>query len=110
MTGFRPRSPSTPLFRRRSGSHAAPDSNGASPANADIHFPQVYEDAWGRTTDMTGSFSSDRSDIERARIFLLRFTNMNPDQMVNGVASKVACFPPNILVCIAAAICGRVPS
>ncbi|KAL2208930.1 hypothetical protein CC79DRAFT_1341413 [Sarocladium strictum] len=75
MTGFRPR------------------SQPAAPRNADILFPQVYEDAWGRTTDPAGALTTDRSEIERARIFLLRFTNMNPDQMVNAELRAITMNP-----------------
>ncbi|KAH8173156.1 fha domain containing protein [Sarocladium implicatum] len=111
MTGFHPRSPSTPLFRLRSNSHSAPGGADARPTNADIHFPQVYEDAWGRTTDPVGGLTSDRSDIERARIFLLRFTNMNPDQMINAEIRGITMNPqlgtvPQIAEAIQARIFG----
>lgn len=48
-----------------------------------ILFPAVYDAAWGPD-------GPDRSDIERARIFLLRFTNMNADQAVNAEVRAIA--------------------
>ena len=39
----------------------------------DIVFPKVFEEAWG-----TGSLDS-RTDLERTRIFLVRFANMSGD-------------------------------
>ncbi|KAK0629432.1 hypothetical protein B0T17DRAFT_491125 [Bombardia bombarda] len=59
-------------FRRGS---AAPSA--AASSHDDMLFPKVYEDAWG-APDL------DRPDLDRARIFLLRFANMNPDPLVNG--------------------------
>lgn len=43
----------------------------------DILFPKVYNDAWGAEED-------GRTEIDRARIYLLRFTNMNADPMINA--------------------------
>ncbi|KAI1843914.1 hypothetical protein JX266_009970 [Neoarthrinium moseri] len=45
----------------------------------DIKFPKVYEDAWG-TGNVT---ATERPELERAQIFLLRFIVMNPDPSIN---------------------------
>ncbi|KAM7202606.1 hypothetical protein V8F20_004395 [Naviculisporaceae sp. PSN 640] len=47
-----------------------------------ILFPKVYEDAWGMA-DIA------RSDLERARIFLLRFTNMSADPNLNNAVRTI---------------------
>ncbi|CAP61005.1 uncharacterized protein PODANS_2_14030 [Podospora anserina S mat+] len=60
---------STPL----AGTSGSPSSNGANPQEEDaILFPKVYQDAWG-AEDVS------RSDIDRARIFLLRIVSMSGD-------------------------------
>jgi 2-polyprenyl-6-methoxyphenol hydroxylase-like FAD-dependent oxidoreductase len=72
---MRGRSLSPVGFRRRSSSTAA---GPPAPSVDEILFPKVYEDAWGTNADF-----GDRSDLERARIFLLRIANMTPDPMIN---------------------------
>lgn len=89
LSGFRTRARS----RSRSGDIspgldeprlARKDSNTPRHFN-DICFPQLYEQAWGGS-DSSGSnlFADNRTDVERARIFLLRFAQMNPDPITSG--------------------------
>ncbi|KFA78627.1 hypothetical protein S40288_11201 [Stachybotrys chartarum IBT 40288] len=68
-------------FRRRSHSRSPSRSADIPPADH-IIFPKVYEDAWGNEAFQPGL--SDRNDLDRARIFLMRYITMNPDQVVNG--------------------------
>ncbi|WYZ38402.1 hypothetical protein EsH8_III_000316 [Colletotrichum jinshuiense] len=44
----------------------------------EIVFPQLFEDAWG-----SDGFGDGRTDLERAKIFLLRFAKMNPDPVIS---------------------------
>ncbi|EEY17002.1 conserved hypothetical protein [Verticillium alfalfae VaMs.102] len=64
----------------RRGSSAAPDSL----SHDDILFPKVFEDAWG-----SDSSTDRRSDLERARIFLLRFVKMSPDTRINAEVQAI---------------------
>ncbi|KAK1244315.1 hypothetical protein MKX07_003114 [Trichoderma sp. CBMAI-0711] len=68
--------PSSSLpFRRRdpvAGATPAPSFN-------DIIFPKIYEEAWGASN---GNIADDRSEFDRARIFLLRMANMTPDAKI----------------------------
>lgn len=68
----------------------------------EIIFPQVYEDAWGAADAL-------RSEIERARIFLYRMGNMNPEP---GVRTEVKTIVQNpgyrTVPALAAAIQARV--
>lgn len=58
----------TPLaFRRRSQS----DAGAGTPSMDDIVFPRLYEEAWGTDTD--------RTEIQKARIFLMRMARMGSD-------------------------------
>ena len=59
--------------------------DGAGPAPDEILFPRVYEDAWGGTES-----SLDRSDIDRARIFVMRLGNMTPDPAVRVLLRAIA--------------------
>ncbi|KAK3326726.1 hypothetical protein B0H66DRAFT_637957 [Apodospora peruviana] len=84
IRGRRGRSPAPPAPAKTSSPPppTTPSANGYS--HDSIVFPKVYEDAWG-LADVA------RSDLERARIFLLRFTNMSADPLINaGVRAIVA--------------------
>lgn len=63
------------------GSSAAPDA--ASGQQDSILFPKVYEDAWG------GAGVS-RTDLERARIFLLRIASMGVDPASSSSLRAIA--------------------
>jgi 2-polyprenyl-6-methoxyphenol hydroxylase-like FAD-dependent oxidoreductase len=87
-------------FRLRSRSNSA----APKPTFNDILFPRVYEDAWGSDVGHT-----ERSDIERARIFLLRFSNMNPDPFVkNEVRAIVSDQQNRTIPALAAAVQSRI--
>ncbi|PNH46888.1 hypothetical protein VD0004_g1337 [Verticillium dahliae] len=64
----------------RRGSSAAQDSL----SHDDILFPKVFEDAWG-----SDNSTDRRSDLERARIFLLRFVKMSPDTRINAEVQAI---------------------
>lgn len=83
------RAPSPSGFRRRSQSQA-----GGAPAFNDILFPKVYEEAWGSSVG-DGVGLDNRTDFERARIFLLRMGNMNPDPIVTGELRAIVSNPQN---------------
>ncbi|KAM7192999.1 hypothetical protein V8F33_008047 [Rhypophila sp. PSN 637] len=58
----------------------SPSQNEAS--HDTMLFPQVYQDAWGMA-------DTSRSDLERCRIFLLRFTNMSADVNLNTAVRSI---------------------
>ncbi|KAM7214167.1 hypothetical protein V8F06_010482 [Rhypophila decipiens] len=67
------------------GSLLSPDLHSPSQNEAShdtILFPQVYQDAWGMA-------DTSRSDLERCRIFLLRFTNMSADVSLNTAVRSI---------------------
>ena len=64
------RSLSPSRFRRRSRGQSV------SYSVDDILFPKQYENAW------EGGLG-DQTDLEKARVFLMRFTRMNSDPMIN---------------------------
>lgn len=74
-------SPAGLAIRKRSGSGSASlikdptHSPKLAPGVDDILFPRVYEEAWG-SADLA------RSELERARIFLIRFANMSGDELI----------------------------
>ncbi|KAJ4389227.1 hypothetical protein N0V93_006691 [Gnomoniopsis smithogilvyi] len=74
-------SPAGFAIRKRSNSGAANLSkepvtlSTIDPGVDDIVFPRVYEEAWG-SADLA------RSELERARIFLIRFANMSGDELI----------------------------
>lgn len=73
-------SPANLAIRSRSRSNSATQSSPAnpslpSPSPDEIIFPRVYEDAWG-SPDLA------RSELERARIFLMRFATMSGDPLI----------------------------
>ncbi|KAK1461821.1 hypothetical protein CCUS01_01411 [Colletotrichum cuscutae] len=55
-------------FRPRSSSQVRVYSH------EEIIFPKLYDEAWG-----SDGFGDNRTELERARIFLMRFAKMNPD-------------------------------
>lgn len=71
----RPVSPAqpSPATATKSASSENASSPDLEPGVHDIVFPKVFEEAWG-----TGSLDS-RTDLERTRIFLVRFANMSGD-------------------------------
>ena len=74
---------------------ATPPSETPEPHWNNIIFPRVYEQAWGVSdagnAPSTGHLMEDtRTDMERARIFLLRFTQMSPDIIINGALREIA--------------------
>jgi len=69
--------------RSRKGSKG--DPTGPAIAADDILFPRVYEDAWGGTEP-----SLARSDIDRARIFLMRLGNMTPEPAMRALLRDIA--------------------
>lgn len=75
-------SPAKLAIHRRSRSRSPTNGTRSSrssitPSLDEIVFPRVYEEAWG-------SPDLDRSEIERARIFLTRFANMSGDQLIGN--------------------------
>lgn len=74
-------SPSGLAIRKRSNSGSPSLSKEPATPSAlhpgvdDIVFPRVYEEAWG-SADLA------RSELERARIFLIRFANMSGDEII----------------------------
>ncbi|KAK0721096.1 hypothetical protein B0H67DRAFT_483638 [Lasiosphaeris hirsuta] len=85
MGGVKTLAPSVPppglAFRQRPANISAVNSPAApNPAEASFDdvmlFPRVYEEAWGGP-------DPSRSDLDRARIFLLRFASMNGDPNIN---------------------------
>ncbi|KAK3358709.1 hypothetical protein B0T25DRAFT_446867 [Lasiosphaeria hispida] len=85
MGGIKTLAPSVPppglAFRQRTANLSAINSPAIpNPAEAGfddvILFPRVYEEAWGGP-------DPSRSDLDRARIFLLRFASMNGDPNIN---------------------------
>ncbi|KAL7800333.1 hypothetical protein V8C37DRAFT_414235 [Trichoderma ceciliae] len=74
-------------FRRRD-----PGINIQAPSFNNIIFPKIYEEAWGSCDDKS---SDDRSDFDRARIFLLRMTNMTPDPKIIVELRTIVAYPQN---------------
>lgn len=76
-------------IRKRSGSGSAvPTKDPAisailAPGVDDILFPRVYEEAWG-CADLA------RSELERARIFLIRFAQMSGDELIAPEVRAIA--------------------
>lgn len=69
----------------------------------DVQFPKVYEDAWG------SAGATLRSDMDRARIFLLRFMTMNADPAINSeLRAIVANDQHRTIPAIAAAVQSRI--
>lgn len=87
-------SPAGLTIRKRSGSGSAsltkdPASPSTlSPGVDDILFPRVYEEAWG-SADLA------RSELERARIFLIRFANMSGDVFIAPELRAIVMNPTN---------------
>ncbi|KAK6854155.1 hypothetical protein PG995_009248 [Apiospora arundinis] len=88
-------------FQKRSNGRSSP-IRATTPFTDEIVFPQVYEDAWGAADAL-------RSEIERARIFLYRMGNMNPDQSVRTEVKSIVQNPAYRTVpALAAAVQTRV--
>ncbi|KAI8316758.1 hypothetical protein K4K61_000036 [Colletotrichum sp. SAR11_59] len=75
------------MNRSRSPSGFRPLSKGQTrtTSHEEILFPKLYEDAWG-----TGGSGDNRTDLERAKIFLLRFAKMNPDPVFSFELQAIA--------------------
>jgi 2-polyprenyl-6-methoxyphenol hydroxylase-like FAD-dependent oxidoreductase len=74
-----------------------------APGFDDILFPKVYEDAWG------SAGATQRSDMDRARIFLLRFMTMNSDPVMNNELRAIVANPQHgTIPSIAAAVQSRI--
>ncbi|KAI8260065.1 hypothetical protein K4K58_002143 [Colletotrichum sp. SAR11_239] len=75
------------MNKSRSPSGFRPPSNGQTrtTSHEEILFPKLYEDAWG-----TGGPGDSRTDLERAKIFLLRFAKMNPDPVFSFELQAIA--------------------
>ncbi|PTB64934.1 hypothetical protein BBK36DRAFT_1122872 [Trichoderma citrinoviride] len=58
----------------------------------DIMFPKIYEEAWGASN---GNIADDRSEFDRARIFLLRMANMTPDPKIIDELRTIVANPQN---------------
>lgn len=58
------------------------------PAVDEILFPRVYEDAWG-SPDLA------RAELERARIFLVRFANTNANELIANEFCAIVVHPAN---------------
>ncbi|KAH0491998.1 hypothetical protein TgHK011_003398 [Trichoderma gracile] len=81
--------PSSSLpFRRRDPMVAAAQA----PSFDDIIFPKLYEEAWGASN---GNIADDRSEFDRARIFLLRMANMTPDPKIIDELRTIVANPQN---------------
>lgn len=74
----RDKSPSRMDFRRRSWSNA-PAAVGVN----DILFPKAFEDEW-ILSDIR------ETDLARARFFMIRFANLNPDPLINAELISIA--------------------
>src|SRR5258706_9284457 len=74
---MRGRSLSPAGFRQRNRSQSV------APAIDDILFPKTYEDEWHLS-------DARRTDLERARFFLIRFANMSSDPMINTELVAIA--------------------
>ncbi|UKZ82787.1 hypothetical protein TrVFT333_010585 [Trichoderma virens FT-333] len=80
--------PSSIPFRRRD-----PGATTQAPSSFnDIVFPKIYEEAWGISD---GKPSDDRSEFDRARIFLLRMANMTPDPKIIEELRTIVANPQN---------------
>lgn len=82
-------------IRKRSGSSSSAGNTKDSantptlaPGVDEILFPRVYEEAWG-SADLA------RSELERARIFLIRFANMSGDQIIAPELRSIVMNPAN---------------
>ncbi|PTB77106.1 hypothetical protein M440DRAFT_1401450 [Trichoderma longibrachiatum ATCC 18648] len=75
-------------FRRRDPVAAAAQA----PSFNDIIFPKIYEEAWGASN---GNIADDRSEFDRARIFLLRMANMTPDPKIIDELRTIVANPQN---------------
>ncbi|KAI8233378.1 hypothetical protein K4K54_010588 [Colletotrichum sp. SAR 10_86] len=75
------------MNKSRSPSGFRPLSKGQTriTSHEEILFPKLYEDAWG-----TGGSGDNRTDLERAKIFLLRFAKMNPDPVFSFELQAIA--------------------
>ncbi|KAI8290551.1 hypothetical protein K4K60_005098 [Colletotrichum sp. SAR11_57] len=75
------------MNKTRSPSGFRPPSKGQTrtTSHEEILFPKLYEDAWG-----TGGPGDSRTDLERAKIFLLRFAKMNPDPVFSFELQAIA--------------------
>lgn len=68
-----------------------------------IHFPRLYEDAWGSDS------STHSSLVDRARIFLLRIASLNPDHSIsNELRSIVTKAAHNTVSSLASAVQTRI--
>jgi len=78
--------------RKSTGRPASPSAATAPPTHHEILFPKLFEDAWGSSggTHLAGD---NRSSMERARVFLLRFGNMNPDLGLREELKAIAVNP-----------------
>jgi 2-polyprenyl-6-methoxyphenol hydroxylase-like FAD-dependent oxidoreductase len=78
----------SPDFRSRRTSQGS-NSSRTGHAIDDILFPRVYEDAWGSSGSGV-SLLDNRSDLDRARIFLMRVGNMTPEPRVRDGLRAIA--------------------
>ncbi|KAI6781955.1 uncharacterized protein J7T54_005166 [Emericellopsis cladophorae] len=88
--------PSRLRNRSRSRSVAEPLPSPSSTADVPaqhniIHFPRVYEQAWGgyHAQSAVPGLSDSRTDLERAQIFLLRFTQLSPDRALQAALMEI---------------------
>lgn len=58
----------------------------------DIVFPKIYEEAWGSSDPNS---LDQRTDFDRARIFLMRIANMTPDPLIIQELRNIVSNPQN---------------
>jgi len=79
---------SPPGLRPRRLSQSSNCISSAPPID-EILFPKVYEDAWGNCASDSSTLD-ERSELDRARIFLMRIGTMNPDAAIRQELRSIA--------------------